>query len=120
MNALGDISILAKYILEQGTGPNSLHTCAHHYITLYSTCQSRLDLRQSYTQILYSEMHPLLLQSVFPLGVGGAALFNSAQTKRSYKFLGRWKATKGGYGMACVSLSGPRCEGFGGAFLRAL
>ena len=53
-------------------------------------------------------LHPLLSHGVLPGGVGGAVLFNSPRTSRSFKFLGRQKAIKGGSGMACCSLS-DRC-----------
>ena len=55
---------------------------------------------------------------MLPGGVGGAVLFNSARTSRSFKFLGQRKAIKGGSGMACCSLS-ERCR-IGRCFLHNL
>ena len=55
---------------------------------------------------------------MLPSGVGGAPFFNSARTSRSFKFLGRRKAIKGGSGMACLSLS-ERCR-IGRCFLQSL
>ena len=55
--------------------------------------------------MILQDVHPLLLHGVLPDGVGGAVVFNSTQTSRSFKFLGRQKAIKGGSGMACCSLS---------------
>ena len=38
-------------------------------------------------------LHPLLSHGVLPGGVGGAVLFNSARTSRSFKFLG-WRSDR--------------------------
>jgi len=45
--------------------------------------------------MILQDLHPLLLHGVLPGGVGGAVLFNSVRTSRSFKFLGQQKAIKG-------------------------
>ena len=53
--------------------------------------------------ISWQHLHRLLLHLLLPVSVGGAGVVRVERTRRSLKFFGHLKVTRGGWGMAFFS-----------------